>query len=342
MRTTSHTFLLFGLLMAASAFILPLWASPVPPLDLNALTSQADLIAVGRVTEVRQEGSTTLQIFGTALVAHRFLARLDPDRVLKGKKESGSLEFTYALPDAPVGYAGIGEGEYAVFFLRDGPRGLEILDPYHPFVVAAPGAGLPNGSLVDRVLGEVAQVFDSPFSTPDYLLRATIVLGTVKGPLATDALKRAARIARGNAQIWAIAALLERGDLSFLPILREIALSPKNDVDDGSMMRLGASLNYVKDPKAIPILAELLGSPNEYVRRGAAAALRNTRDEAAIKPLTQALSDRDSEVRYYAVVGLGEIAGQNEWTPSIDNFNKNEEKFLKHWREWAKENKLTQ
>ncbi len=72
-----------------------------------------------------------------------------------------------------------------------------------------------------------------------------------------------------------------------------------------------------------------------------AAALRNTHDSAAIKPLAGALYDSDHEVLYYSVVGLGEITGQNEWTPSVDNFNQNEQRLLKHWREWAKENAAT-
>ena len=52
--------------------------------------------------------------------------------------------------------------------------------------------------------------------------------------------------------------------------------------------------------------------------------------------MIEALWDPDREVRYYAVVGLGEITGQNEWTPATDYFAQNEEKFLTHWREWAK------
>jgi hypothetical protein len=41
-------------------------ATLVPPLKLETLTSHADLIVVGRVAEVREEGGTTVDITGSS------------------------------------------------------------------------------------------------------------------------------------------------------------------------------------------------------------------------------------------------------------------------------------
>ena len=62
-------------------------ASLVPDLDLAALATNSDLIAVGRVVGVRNGGPTTVNIQGNILPARRLLAQLDVERTLKGQAE---------------------------------------------------------------------------------------------------------------------------------------------------------------------------------------------------------------------------------------------------------------
>jgi HEAT repeat protein len=252
------------------------------------------------------------------------------------------LSFAFTLPDAPVGYRGIGVGEFGVFFFRKVGVGLEILDPYYPFVVAAPGGPPVAGSVEEQVVAEVAQVISYPGSTRDGRIQAVIALQAAGTATAVAALKQAAGSSDVRARVFALSALLERGDLSILPSIEALALSSPTGRDEDLMMRVGAALGRVRDPRAIPALKELLNAPSVWVRRGAAAALHNMHDPKAVKPLASALFDSDQQVRYYGVVGLGEITGQNEWTPSIANFDQNEKKFLDHWREWARQNKLTE
>ena len=76
--------------------------------------------------------------------------------------------------------------------------------------------------------------------------------------------------------------------------------------------------------------------PDFKVRRGAAQALRNTGSSQAVAGLAEALNDSEREVRYIAVIGLGEITRQDEWSPSIDNFSEHEAYFLSYWRNWVK------
>jgi HEAT repeats len=314
---------------------------PAAP-DVVALCRQAEVIAVGQVSYVHEGDATVLRspLVSEPIPAHVFDSRLHVETVLKGGVAGRVLQFRYALPDAPVGYRGIGEGEFGVFFFKNANSELQILDPYYPFLVAAPGLGPVTGSLVDQVIAEVAHVLSYPASTRDMRLDAVLTLEAVGTPASTSALRQAAGGDDARSRIMALGALLQRGDLSVLPDVQEVAMNSPAANDNDLMMGLGAALRYVRDPRAVPVLEELVHAPNVWVRRGAAAALRNTHDPAAVKPLTKGLYDTDHEVRYYAVVGLGEITGQNEWAPSIANFDQNEQKFLKHWRDWAKANKL--
>lgn len=315
-----------------------MFASPVPPLDIETLTSKAAVIAVGRVVSVSAGVATTIRspYISEPFPGHEFTARLETESILKGQVGGGALKFRYMLPDAPVGYRGIGAGQFGVFFLRESNGGFEILDPYHPFVVAAPGLGPATGSLANQVVAEVAHVLAYPGSTGEMRMEAVTTLQSVGTPTATAALKAAAGGPDVRSRVLALAALLERGNMSALPAVKEIALSSPEATDNDLMPGIGVALRSVRSTKAIPSLNDLLQAPNVWVRRGAAAALRNTRSPKAIVPLSKALYDMDREVRYYAVVGLGEFTGQNQWTPSIANFNQNEKKFVDHWRDWAR------
>lgn len=71
-------------------------------------------------------------------------------------------------------------------------------------------------------------------------------------------------------------------------------------------------------------------------RRPIAAAIRSTKSQSAIHPLSSLLADADFEIRYTAVIGLAEITGQHEWGPAQDVFQANERRYLDHWKAWAK------
>jgi len=83
-------------------------------------------------------------------------------------------------------------------------------------------------------------------------------------------------------------------------------------------------------------VTDLLGAGSVEVRRSAAHALRNIADSAGVPALVRALDDPDRDVRYYAVTGLAKITGQDDWLPSLPLFESEEQKYVAHWREWAK------
>lgn len=316
---------------------------PVDP-DLPALCDRADLIVVGRASAVGADGATTLVDNGATYPARLMVVDLQVERALKGTATGHSVTFTFAVPTVPVvgvGGVGVASGQFGIFILRGGLGGYEVLDPYYPFIVAVPGAPQTSGSLVDQVTAEVAYVLDSPAASATLKHRAVSVLASSRTPVATAALRTAARNQPLEIRLAAIAVLLARNDISFLTEAEEILLRPPPGVDQNLLAGLASAVGSgVKDARAIPSLARLLRAKDLTLRRGAVTALRNTRDGAAIDPLAQALYDGDPEVQYQAVIGLAEITGApSEWSPASETFQNDPQRYLEHWRDWAKATK---
>jgi len=333
--------LLTVLCSAVTLAVSPCSTTLVPHLDLPRLTDASDLIVVGRVTTVQRDGETVVYLQGQALAASSWSAEVEVERTLKGKIAGSEVRFNFPVPRAPVGYRGADVGQFGVFFLRQAENAYQILDPYHPFLVAAPAAPHTEGTPLDQVTAEVAHVFDWPGATGQSRREAVEVLRTLDTPPATAALKTAARDPDPGPRVLAVAALLERGDMAWLDPAASILLSHEQGVDPYLVWRLATAIEAsVKDPRAIPTLVRLLHAPEVPVRRAAAAALRNTRDPAAIGPLTEALDDSDREVRYQGVIGLAEITGaDSEWSPAYGTFANNEGRYLTYWRDWTKSRK---
>jgi hypothetical protein len=330
----SHLWSLFLLFSSSLVSALPGNATLVPNLDLDSLCNQGDLIIVGLVADVRREGETTINVQGQSMEAPSMSAELNVQRVLKGKVANSRLTFKFLLPPPPAGL--IVRGQFGIFFFRESESGIEILDPYHPHVVAVPGAPATSGSCLDQVTAELANVVASAAAPPRAKREAVEALRSLRTSAAALALTTAARDADPGTRTLAIAALLERGEMVWLDPAAKILLSQERGVDAYPVWRLTTAVEGVEDPKAIPTLYRLLHAPDATVRRAAAAALRSTRDAAAIGPLTEALWDNDREVQYQAVIGLAEITGvTGEWAPATDTFLKDPQRYLDHWREWA-------
>ncbi len=56
----------------------------------------------------------------------------------------------------------------------------------------------------------------------------------------------------------------------------------------------------------------------------------------AVESLVIALNDNNRQVRYEGVIGLAELTGQDQWAPAIGTFESDEQKYLDHWKEWAR------
>src|SRR5918912_81902 len=86
---------LVSLLMTAWLSFTSANATIIPSLDLPALVRDANLIVVGTVESVWEEGRISINIQGHTVRARRRVARLHVDRVLKGQSSQSSISFRF-------------------------------------------------------------------------------------------------------------------------------------------------------------------------------------------------------------------------------------------------------
>ncbi len=322
---------------ALLALVNSVWPIPIKPLDLDDLASKAQLIVVGEVTSVREDGRTLVET-STAKVPARIMAgELRIDRVLKGPSGQQLLSFRFFLPEVFIGFRGIGLHSYQVFFFQNSGDTYEFVSPYYPSVITIRDAPTSGESPLVRVVNQVGAVLYSATSSEAQKQEATYVLRRSKSPAAVKVLRQALKVKERNVQLDAAAALLERNDISGLPLAEGALLDPPGSTPDHILhnLRFGIA-EGVKDETAIPTLSKLLFAGIPETRRAAASALWHTHSSSAIHPLGEALDDSDFEVRYYAVVGLAEITGQSEWRPNMDDFLSDQQRYLQHWKDWAR------
>jgi hypothetical protein len=292
------------------------------------------LIVVGQVVSVTRRETTTLELPGGPVAATRSLAQLRVDRQLKGNVSSKGVSLEFVVPDAPGGFRGVASGQYGMFFLKATPNTFNFSDPIYPSLPAVLNASVGLGSALDRVTIMLGKVLMSSNVAEYDRSEALDVLGDLATPLALKILEEAMKQASGGQRLVIAAKLVARNDLAGLSTV-EGALVHRSELSTDQAVDLAGSLGGLKDPRSIPTLTRLVKIDNAAVRRNAAVALRNSGASAALEPLSLLLEDRDIQVRYYAVVGLGEITHQDDWTPAFDEFREHEIHYLSHWRAWA-------
>lgn len=293
----------------------------VEPIDLERLTNNADLIIIGRVNSISNQG--------------RLIATLSLDKVVKGEADSRTVdvEFSASVPSA---YARIQPQLFGMFFLKqNADERYQLLDPVYPAVIAPANAVLTNEQGVDRTVNVVGQVLLTARAAEDRRV-AVGVLSSARADRATELLRHGAKDKDVVVRMQAISALLNRDDIETLEIAERTLLNPPAGTDPYLLDNISAALEGIKDPRAIPALQRLLQSSNSHTRQGAVSALRQMRVMEAVEGLVIALGDNDRDVRYEAVIGLAELTGQNQWAPSIGKFESDEQHYLDHWKEWAR------
>jgi hypothetical protein len=333
--------LLFFLALAAivgSTPTLRLRGGILPPLNLKQLTVNANTIVVGRVARVREQGPALVRTASGEVPARAMTATLQVDAILKGQLPGGSVEFEFVRPQEMIGYWPIGAGEYGAFFLKKSTSGLAVADPYHPYVVAVPGATATGKTPFERVIAELAAALESPTASRDVHVMARSALEQTPGPEATGALLSGALTMSEDLRHRCVAALLRRNNINYLREATDVLVHPPGGTEPDWVEDIALGLSGVRDPRAIPLLSEILAkSPLVNARRSAAGTLRGMRDPKAIKPLALGLYDADAEVQYFAVIGLAVFTGApTEWSPANGTFLSDPQKYLAHWRDWAR------
>ncbi len=149
-------------------------------------------------------------------------------------------------------------------------------------------------------------------------------LGMLKDPRAIEPLIKSFANSQGGDFLHAASALQKIGEPAVEPVIAALKHQDQK-------VRRGAAcaLRGTKDPRAVEPLIQALKDENSGIQRCAGCALGAIKDLRAVEPLIEALKDRGSNVRESALRALRKITEQR--------FGDNPEQ----WRKWWEENKET-
>lgn len=315
----------------------------VSVMDLERLIGQSDFIAVGEVTEIEDVGRESASISGLQVPAHLMRGRLRIITLLKGHSVGSTVAFQFHIPDAPMGVQGINASSFRTLFLRSVAEGYEFTDIYRPSFVATRAVSYPqsdrelsNAEVKAAVVEITSQVIESAQTSDTEKLEALMDLSSERSPRVTKALEAAIRQTGRTLdfRISAMALLLKRNDADVFASAESVLTKP-GAVPQYLRENLALAVQDVRGEQALQFLGAVLSKGDVLSRRSAAAAVRATGGSRAIPLLIQSLNDSDFEVRYYAVIGLAETTGQNDWRPLMDEFRQHQRVYLQHWRQWA-------
>jgi hypothetical protein len=234
---------------------------PGPVLNLDALTAEASLIAVGQITSVTELGRTTVELGNRALAAREMIAELRVDKILKGTTDiaSSSLKIHFTMPDEFVGWTSVEPLSYRIFFLRETSGQLQLASPYYPSLVAVPGAATQEGTTIGQVVAELSMVIESTKTLAQEKREAVYALSTTNDPVAVRALRSVADVKNLTLRLSVAAALLEHNDISTLQLAENTLLKPDPAVSSNLLHNLSYAIHKgVKDERAVPNLTRLL------------------------------------------------------------------------------------
>ena len=238
-----------------------------------------------------------------------------------------------------MGYRPVPENSYRLVFLKKSGASLTLTSPYYGSFPAAPGARCDTAPIEHDVLCELADAIRSSSVTVAEKQQLLFDLQQGSSPILLSALASALKTDDKTLQLSAAAALLQRDDLSGMETAANILIHGDPSVPAYLVRNLSSAIGRgVRDQRAVPSLTAILReSKDVFARRAAACALRNTSSPTAILPLKDALNDSDSQVRYYAVIGLAEITGSPAWRPLPEDFSKRESYYVQHWRDYPRQ-----
>jgi hypothetical protein len=313
-------------------------AHPVHLLNLAELAAAADLIVSGRITTIRQVGVGTVENGAEKVPCRMMVADVSVDQALKGSVSESVLSVHFIETEGEfIGYMPPEVSLHSIFFLKQVDGNYSFVSPVFPQIPAVPGVISGSGPILDRLIHQTTAVIESRDISIGRKQLALFMLEITKGEAATQALKKASDNQDAAVRLSATAKLLLRNDISKIDLAADALLRPAENLDSEVRQNLLAAIaGYVSDPRATPSLIGLMRSDDVLVRRASTSALIRTRSPEAVSALTQALDDKDSEVRFNAIVALAEINQQPEWKPDKDQFQANERPYLEHWRSWAK------
>jgi HEAT repeat protein len=181
--------------------------------------------------------------------------------------------------------------------LVGGPHGEDV----RAAVVKAVGAA-EEAEAAELLLTAVAD------TSPRVRAEALRGLGKFRTPLTYEALVRGVADADDYCAYAAVAALGEHADAAAVPVLEGVVRDPKADM--GIRVEAVRALGKLQARESAGVLADLLASPDEDVRRESTKALSRLHGPEAFYGLARAAADPFWAVRAAAIAGLSAFGQQ--------------------------------
>src|SRR3954468_15785790 len=112
------TMRLIKLFLLLATMPLSCGAVPVPATTIKGLIHNSDLVAIVFVSQIKDAGTSRVEISGKQYDAREYIANLEQIIPLKGSVEATVLRVKFSLPSVWVGYPGLPPNEYRVVFLK--------------------------------------------------------------------------------------------------------------------------------------------------------------------------------------------------------------------------------
>jgi hypothetical protein len=303
-------------LCALFLFTVQAWArlmNPPSMADVRQLAERAPLVFRGKIlTVIPPERNMGLAANGESI------AKIQVDRWYRGKGSAeASLRFTY-FGHASTGHDCIDfrpETYWVVFaFERNGQ--LEMVDDCEGALTVSPllGSNLTNADWLAQMQSDfLAGLYDDSLAAR---LASIQRLGGLKLRSSQDALHSVIENAQEPESKWAVYAALRSGDVSVLSRVERLLANGDSALPESA---IALELQNISDSRAVVDLLNILkSSPGEITRACVLIALGDKlRDPRAVPSLADHLSDTDPYARYNAMDGLRNITHEEACTLSL-------------------------
>jgi HEAT repeats len=287
-------------------FAAPSWCRLMfPPslADVRDLAEKSPLVFRGHVIAVWPVATNT-----EPRANKQFIASIQVDRWYRGSGSAPALlHFAYSGRIVADGHDCIDfrpETYWIVFAKNEGQ--LEPIDDCEGALAVSPLLG-PDLANVDW-RAQMEADFLAGLNDPDSESRLASIqrLGGLKLSSSREALHRVIQNGDDAGSKWAVYATLRTGDLTVLPLVRQILAKGDRELPEWA---IAMELQSVTDPSAVPELIAILNSaPGDVTRSRILVALgEKLRDPRAVPSLAAHLTDPDRYARYDALDGLKNI-----------------------------------
>jgi hypothetical protein len=263
----------------------PAFVYPVNLIGTKELVHLSDVIVIGALTSVIDQGPTVVERWKT-LTSRLKSGTIAVDRRLKGAADASSINIRMRVVEhVSVGHDHVRPGTFGMFCLKRVGDALEFVDHDFPVIVALPNTPVEGNTDLDRVTSALAFVLKSPQATQQQKLGSLRQLSTVGTFTGVDALRAGLKDRDRAVQLRSAASLLSNHDVSGLPLVVGTRFARSegstNQVDIAASNLSGAIRIALEDDdedfvfQVISTLARVTGNTTQTSSRAALGARRS-------------------------------------------------------------------